>query len=138
MDTHFGCTRAPESGDSFSANAQDVMWTTFINRGSSSINTDGGFYGQLVSATSGTEMTTSSVANLRKHNEWLVGNGDTGFGSVLGGSLSLTPRVASFNWDGSKLNIDVEGNGRPISATFKIKEQSEEIDTLLRNQRGTE
>ena len=57
---------------------------------------------------------------------------------MLGGSLSLTPRVASFIWDGSKLNIDVEGNGRPISATFKIKEQSEEIDTLLRNQRGTE
>ena len=138
MDTHLGCTRAPEVGDSFDANAQAIIWTSFINRGSSAINTDGGFYGQLVSATSGTEMITSSTANFRKHNEWLVGNGDTGFGSVLGGSLSLTPRVASFIWDGSKLNIDVEGNGRPISATFKIKEQSEEIDTLLRNQRGTE
>tara|TARA_R110002012_G_scaffold64498_1_gene169598 strand:- start:2536 stop:5016 length:2481 start_codon:yes stop_codon:yes gene_type:complete len=136
MDTQFGCTRAPEGGESFDTNAQAVIWTSFINRGSSAINTDGGFYGQLVSATSGTEMTTSSTSNLRKHNEWLIGNGDGGFGSVLGGSISLTPRVANFNWSGGKLNIDIEGNGRPVSATFKIKTQSEEIDTLLRNQRG--
>jgi hypothetical protein len=136
MDTHFGCTRAPEAGETFDTNTQVVVWTSFINRGASAVNTGGGFFGQLVSATSGTEMTSSPTDNLRKHNYWLIGNGDGGFGSVLGGSMSLTPRVATFNWSGGKLNIDIEGNGRPVSATFKIKTQSEEIDTLLRNQRG--
>ena len=138
LDVQLGVARDPEAGESFDSFTQSVIWTSYINMAGVGISSDGGFFTQLSSDTTGSGMSSNTHQHLRKHNIWLLGSGESGYGSTLGGSLSLAPRLANFSWRGGKIAITIEGNARPYSATYAIEEASEEISEALRNQKQGE
>ena len=132
VDTHMGCNRAVESDDVTTAKTKRMVHLAYANTGSF---TDGGDFAHVISGTAGSGMTDVSTATFRKHNTWLLGPGDTGYASALGPDITVSPRTAKCSLEGDKVRIMVEGNGRPFSATYMIETSSEEIDTVLRNQR---
>jgi hypothetical protein len=131
-DIHIGCSRAIESSDVVSANAERLVQIAYANTGSF---TEGGDFCHVVSETSGSGMTYISTDNFRKHSTWLLGPGSTGFAASLGPDLSVVPRAVTCTLEGSKIRVMLQGNGRPFSATYKIETSSEEIDQVIRNQR---
>jgi hypothetical protein len=134
VDAHMGCSRAVESSDVVAANTARLVHLAYVNTGVDTI-TGGGDFSHVVSATSGTGMTSDSAAFSRKHSTWLLGPGDTGYASALGPDLSVSPRVVTCRLQNDKIRILIEGNGRPSSATYTIESSSEEINEVLRNQR---
>lgn len=131
VDTHIGCSRAVESDDVTVAETKRMVHLAYANTGSF---TGGGDFAHVISGTAGSGMVEDTTSNFRRHNTWLLGPGDSGYASALGPDLTLSPRVVSCSLEGGKIRIQMEGNGRPFSASYMIETQSKDIDTALKNQ----
>jgi len=132
LDLHIGCNRAVADDDVTSARTQRLVHLAYAETGSF---TDGGDFVHVMSDTSGTGVSADSIANTQKHNTWLLGPGDTGYAAALGPDLAVAVREATCRLQGRQVAIELEGNARPMSATYAIETTSEDIEKALRAQR---
>ena len=83
----------------------------------------------------GTEVSALATSLARKHNTWLLGPGSTGYASAMGPDLTVAPREIVCRLQGDQVAIEIEGNARPLSASYAIEVAGEEIDKAFRGQR---
>lgn len=132
LDTHIGCHRAVESDDVVGANCQRLVHLAFAETGTF---TDGGEFCGVYSSTAGTEVSAAATDEVRRHNYWLIGPGDTGFPAALGPDLAISVRTATCSLEGDKVRIELEGDGQPFSASYAIDQNKQQTDQLQLNQR---
>jgi hypothetical protein len=132
LDLHNGCHRDVETDDVASSRAVQLLHVSYIDNGA---HTDGGDFAHLMSDVAGTEVSELGVSSSRKHNTWLLGPGSTGYASAMGPDLTVAPREVVCRLQGDLVAIDIEGNARPLSASYAIEVAGEEIEQAFRGQR---
>jgi len=132
LDTHIGCHRAVEADDVVGTRCKRLVHVAFAETGTF---TDGGEYCGVYSGTTGTEVSAAATDEVRRHNYWLIGPGDTGFPAALGPDLAISVRTATCSLEGDKVRIELEGDGQPFSASYAIDQGKKQIDQLQLNQR---
>ena len=132
LDLHNGCHRDIESDDVVSSRAVQLVHVAYIDTGAF---TDGGDFAHVMGDSAGTEVSALDTSLARKHNTWLLGPGSTGYASAMGPDLTVAPREVVCRLQGDLVAIEIEGNARPLSASYAIQVAGEEIDKAFRGQR---
>jgi hypothetical protein len=132
LDLHNGCHRDILADDVSGLRTVQLIHVCYIDNGT---HTDGGDFAHLFGDVAGTEVSELAPTLTRKHNTWLLGPGSTGYASAMGPDLTVAPREIVCRLQGDLVAIDIEGNARPLSASYAIKVAGEEIDKAFRSQR---